>query len=160
MIIKGKLFKALEYPYKPLKNQYSVDLCNNLYYAFYSYSGHYQLLTKVVTKHFIEKFISDNFKDTLNWTIKDFRFPDIWQIKLINAEYKINLSLEVGIPDFFIGNTKTKEYFFIEVKINSDSLRQSQIKWINNSEDVVYILHISCEKELNNSILEKEVNVK
>ncbi|MFA5652339.1 MAG: VRR-NUC domain-containing protein [Candidatus Paceibacterota bacterium] len=144
MKIEAKFYKALGYPFgEPIKN-HNLDINEDLYDALTCDINYSRNLNQAVTNYFIKKFIEDTCgEEYYDYEIEDFQTPVRWHIKSIFEEFKLNLPVCPGIPDFFIGNNEEKRHFWIEVKINSDSLRRSQIDWIkNNKTEESYILNI------------------
>ena len=89
--------------------------------------------------YFIEKYRKEGYNCCKSKQIKDN----------INNNHLNNLMKNIifkGIPDLVVWNEN--EFFFIEVKTNGDSLRTSQIDWINKYPKInVTVYHLEQDYE-------------
>ena len=77
-----------------------------------------------------EIYINNSFKFN-NWIVnelfaKEYKIFDKQNINKGTSEFQ-------GIPDFELINKETNETIYLEIKINSDTLRESQLTWMLDS---------------------------
>lgn len=151
--------KKIEINIKNYKKS-SISLYEEIAYDFFSKKGFNVIATTYYNRNKKDsyglkyhlpnlKFNKNNFEKWLNWQKTEKRLKEIiYQFYLrkewnyfLNKSYFIDLSLPFkerivpnGKPDLFIYNNK--DFYFVEIKSEYDTLSLEQLNWINEANKI------------------------